>query len=150
MNPRRDGSRWPRPIRNLSRTSSQSHARIALEIVAPDPKWQNEVIRKGYEEIAGPSPRPTDPPSPELVQHGEDARGLCILGTPEAARVLAGLLARGHREVQECMERSPSAAAAIEEMERLLVDPDVGLSREFFSDLVRPPSSGRIPGRGRR
>ena len=109
---------------------------IVLQIVAPDPNWQKEVIRKGYEAIAGPSPRPTDPPSPELVQHGRDARGLCILGTPEAARVLAGLLARGHREVQECIERSPSAAAAIAEMERLLVDPDVGVNREFFAELV--------------
>jgi hypothetical protein len=109
---------------------------IVLQIVPADPKWQKEVIRKGYEAISGPSPRSTDPPSPELVQHQRDAQGLCILGTPEAARVLAGLLARGHREVQECMEHSPSAAAAIEEMERLLVDPDVGVSREFFSELV--------------
>jgi hypothetical protein len=109
---------------------------FVLQIVPADPNWQMEVIRKGYEAYTRPGLRQSAPPSPEQVQRGRDARGLCVLGTPEAARVLAKLLARGHSDIRECLEHSPAAAAAIEEMQRLFIDPDVGVNQEFFSELV--------------
>ena len=136
MNPRRDGEPLAAIDPELKPHTVAIVREIVLQIVAPDPNWQMEVIRKGYEAYTRPSPRPTDPPSPELVQRWRDARGLCVLGTPEAARVLAGLLARGHLDIRECLEHSASAAAVIEEMQRLLIDPDVGVNQEFFSELV--------------
>jgi len=109
---------------------------IVLEIVPATPEWQSEVIRKGSEAYSHPSPRVTEPPSPELTQYRLATEALCNLGTAEAARALARLLAEDHREVKECLRATPSAQAAIEEMQRLLVDPAVGVHNDFFATLV--------------
>jgi len=109
---------------------------IVLQIVPARPKWQMEIIHDGYEAYSGPMPPVADPPSPELLRYQQATQALCNLGTPEAARVLAGLLARNHQEVQGCMDHTPSPAAAIEEMQRLLVDPDVAVNLGFFYELT--------------
>lgn len=113
---------------------------IVLQIVPASPEWQAEVIRKGYQAYSGPSPRATDPPSPELLQYRQSTEALCYLGTPDAARPLAKLLSENHPELRYelpgCLRRTVDAAPAIEEMRRLLVDPDVAVSPEFFNTLV--------------
>jgi sugar lactone lactonase YvrE len=109
---------------------------IVLQIVPARPKWQAEIIRRGYEAYSGPVPRSTNPLSPEFRQYQEATEALCNLGSEDAARVLARLLSRDHRKVETCLEHTPSAPAAIEELQRLLVDPDVAISPEFFRVLV--------------
>jgi hypothetical protein len=109
---------------------------IVLQIVPARPEWQMQIIHDGYEAYSGPTPPPAEPPSLDLLQYEEATQALCNLGTPEAARVLAGLLARDHQEVQGCIDHTPSPAAAIEEMQRLLVDPDVAVNVSFFFSLA--------------
>jgi hypothetical protein len=112
---------------------------IVLQIVPARPEWQKEIIRKGYEAYRAEAPRATNPPSPEMVQYQRATLALCYLGTPEAARVLSKLFAdgRGRYRIDGCLERSPSTTAAIEEMRRLLVDPDVAVTPDFFTLLAK-------------
>jgi len=109
---------------------------IVLQIVPARPEWQTEVVRNGYKAYSGSSPPVTDPPSPELLRYQQATQALCNLGTPEAARVLVGLLSRDHPEVQRCVDHTPSAEAAIEEMQRLLVDPNVAVNFGLFYELA--------------
>ncbi len=110
---------------------------IVLQIVPASAEWQKEVIRNGYEAYSGPIQRNTNPPSPEFLRYQQATQALCNLGTPEAARVLVGLLSPQHEEVTYCLDHTPSADAAIKEMQRLLVDPDVAVNGLLFSELVR-------------
>jgi len=109
---------------------------IVLQIVPASAQWQSEIVRKGYAAYSGVRPHVADPPSPELLQYQRATQALCNLGTPEAARALAELLSQDHREVQECLQRTPSPAVAMEEMGRLLVDPGVAVKDDFFTVLV--------------
>jgi hypothetical protein len=110
---------------------------IVLEIVPADADWQKEIVRKGTEAWFGPSPRETNPPSQSLLDYKQTKLALCTLGTPEAARVLAKGVLPSYREAENCLRRSPSLSAGIEEMRRLLVDPDIAVTPDFFSVLVR-------------
>src|SRR5580658_237091 len=110
---------------------------IVLQIVPADADWQKEIVRKGTEAWFGPSPRETDPPSQSLLDYKQAKLALCTLGTPEAARVLAKGVLPSYREAENCLQRSPSLSAGIEEMRRLLVDPDIAVTPNFFSVLVR-------------
>jgi hypothetical protein len=110
---------------------------IMLQIVPATAEWQRKIVRKGSAAYSGPVPPSTDPPSPERLRYKQDTEALCNLGTPEAARTLAGFLSRGQSDVQPCLEQTPSPAAAIQEMQRLLVDPDTGVNADMFSELVR-------------
>lgn len=113
---------------------------IALQIVPAEAEWQEEIVRKGEEAYAQPQPPITNSPSPKLLQYQQATRALCTLGTPEAARVLAKVLAQGNYQgnydLQTCLDRSPNVPAAVEEMRRLLVDPDVAVSPSFFQALI--------------
>ena len=109
---------------------------IVLQIVPAEAAWLAEVIRKGSEAYSAPSPRVTDPPTPELLQYQMATEQLCTLDTPDATRAFAKLLAQG-ADVQKCLRRSSSQSLAIEEMRRLLVDPDTAICSEFFSTLTR-------------
>jgi hypothetical protein len=127
--------------KSASGAADEQHAvtlmpELVLQIVPASAEWQLEIIRKGYAAYFGVRPRVTDPPSPELSQYQQATLALCNLGTPEAARVLAKLLSQDHSEVQECLQHTPSAAAAMEEMRRLLIDPDVAVQDDFFTVLV--------------
>ena len=112
---------------------------VVLQIVPARPEWQNEVIRKGYEAYSAEAPRATNPPSPEMLRYQRATLALCDLGTPDAARALAKLLADGHGQyrIDSCLQRSPSTAATIEEMRRLLVDPDIAVTLDFFTLLAK-------------
>ncbi|MGA9043169.1 MAG: hypothetical protein WB421_21850 [Terriglobales bacterium] len=109
---------------------------ITLQIVPAEPEWQKGIVRKGAEAWFSPSPGETNPPSQTLLEYRQAKRALCTLGTPEAARVLAKAILPSDFEAQNCLERSPSLSDGIEEMQRLLVDPDVAVSPNFFSALV--------------
>ncbi len=109
---------------------------LVLQIVPAGAEWQEEIVRRGKEAYSAPRPPTTDSSSPTLVQYQQATRALCILGTPEAAQVLAEALARGNYEVQKCLQRSPNVANGIEKMQRLLVDPGVAVSPGFFQALV--------------
>lgn len=135
-----DGSN-PRPEMFKPRKESEQHSvvvssELVLEIVPAASQWQMEIIRKGYEAYTRQAPQQANSPSPELLQYQNDTNGLCRLGTPEAARVLVEILLNGHSDVISCLERSPSVGAAIEEMERLLSEPDAAISPEFFRGLL--------------
>jgi hypothetical protein len=75
-----------------------------------------------------------------MLQYRQSTQALCNLGTPDAARALAKLLSQNHPELRYelpgCLEHTVDAAPAIEEMRRLLVDPDVAVSTDFLSVLV--------------
>jgi hypothetical protein len=109
---------------------------IALQIVPAAAEWQKEIIRNGSEAYSGPIPRNTNPPSPEMLRYQQDTQALCNLGTPEAARVLVRLLSQQHNEIRNCLDHTPSADAAIKEMQRLFVDPDAAVNSELFSELA--------------
>lgn len=109
---------------------------ITLQIVPADTEWQTEIVRNGAEAWFVPRPRETNPPSQSLIDYRHAKQALCTLGTPEAARVLAKAILPADFEAQNCLERSPSLPAAIEEMKLLLVDPDIAVTSNFFSALV--------------
>jgi sugar lactone lactonase YvrE len=114
---------------------------MVLQIVPTKPEWQAEVIRKGVEAtewFARPAARQS---SPELQRRNQEAAdAFCNLGTADAARTLARLLlsnAPYHPQGESCLERTASPSAAIEEMERLLADPDAAIHPEFFRMLIK-------------
>ena len=109
---------------------------LPLQIVPAEIGWQREIVRKGVEAYSAPPPRATNPPSQAFRDYQEAKLALCALGTPEAARVLAKAIRPSDYEALKCLERSPSLPAGIEEIERLLVDPDVGVTSALFSALV--------------
>jgi hypothetical protein len=110
---------------------------IVLQIVPADAEWQKEIARQGTEAWFEPMPRETNPPSQSLLDYKQARLALCTLGTPEAARVLAKAVLPSYREAENCLQRSPSLGAGVEEMRRLLVDPDIAVTPNFFSVLVR-------------
>jgi hypothetical protein len=107
-----------------------------LQIVPAEKEWQDEIVREGEKAYAAPRPPDTSPLSKEFLEYLKATRALCTVGTPEAARVFARLLAEGKNEVQICLERSASRTAAIEEMQRRLIDPDTVVTPTFFQSLV--------------
>jgi hypothetical protein len=109
---------------------------IVLQIVPASAEWQKQLIQDGYEAYSGPVPGSTNPPSQEMLRYQQATEALCNLGTPEAARVLAKLLSPQHQDIQRCLDHTPSPDAAIQEMRRLLVDPDVPVNSLLFSELV--------------
>jgi hypothetical protein len=126
----------PRPDPSVQPQFASVTREIALQIVPAEAGWQKEIVRKGAEAYFAPRPRETNPPSQSLLEYEQAKQALCTLGSPEAARVLAKVLLPADFEAQNCLERSPSLRAGIEEMQRLLVDPDVAVSPTFFSALV--------------
>ena len=127
---------YPSPTRSAQPHSFTVHREIILEIAPAEAAWQEEIVRKGEQAYSAPHPQQADPLSPSLVQYRQATRALCILGTPEAARVLVKALAQGEYATRSCLERSPNVSAAIAEMKRLLVDPDFGVTPDFFQTLV--------------
>jgi hypothetical protein len=109
---------------------------IVLQIVPAESEWQAEIVRRGEEAYASPAPPDTDPPSENSLQYRQATLALCTLGTPAAVRVFARLIADGRNEVQSCLERSASRPTAIDEMQRLLVDPNIAVTLNFLNVLV--------------
>ncbi|HUZ97205.1 MAG TPA: hypothetical protein VMU57_20055 [Edaphobacter sp.] len=112
---------------------------IVLKIVPAAREWQEEIVRQGVKAYSTSFPNGTNPTSPEVEQNTKARNALCNLGTPEAARAYVNLLVRddiNHQEEERCLEHSASGAAAIDKMERLLVDPDTAIRPDFFRVLV--------------
>jgi hypothetical protein len=110
---------------------------IVLQIGPADADWQKEILRKSTEAWLGPIPGETNPPSQILLDYKQARLAVCTLGTPEAARVLAKAVLPSYQEAEHCLQRSPSLSAGVEEMRHLLVDPDIAVTPDFFSVLVR-------------
>jgi sugar lactone lactonase YvrE len=111
---------------------------ILLEVVPPDADWKAEIVRKGVQAFSTQVAF-SNPPSAESRENQEARNALCNLGTAEAARALAGLLVRNsvNQQAEEnCLEHTASRAAAIEEMERFLTDPDTAINPDFFRTLI--------------
>jgi hypothetical protein len=98
---------------------------LLIHIVPVDVDWEAQVIRKGVEAFSARR-------QPEV---DDAAKGLCYLGTPNAALALAHLAIQD-RVGYGCIVRSPSVETAVEEMQRLLVDPEAPVSQRFFEQLV--------------
>ncbi len=127
---------YPRRDSSVQPNSATITTEISLEIVPAEAEWQKEIVRRGNEAYSEPRPTETNPPSKELLEYQQAKQALCTLGTPGAARVLAKALLQQDFEAQNCIERSPSVPAGVEEMHRLLVDPDVAVTSNLFSVLV--------------
>ncbi|ABF40169.1 hypothetical protein Acid345_1166 [Candidatus Koribacter versatilis Ellin345] len=97
---------------------------MELQIVAADPEWQKRVESEGADAHAKPIPLVTDPPTAERLSYESKTEALCVLGTPEAARILARAFLHGVFEAQRCLEVTPSGKAAAEELKRQLIASD--------------------------
>jgi|HubBroStandDraft_1064217.scaffolds.fasta_scaffold00016_84 hypothetical protein len=138
----------PRPDPSIHPHSVRVTREIVLQVAPAEPEWQAEIIRKGEEAYASPRLPDTNPPSRNSSQYQQATQALCTLGTPEAVRVVARLLAEGRNEVRTCLERSANRAAAIDEMRRLLVEPDTAVTPTFFDALVKLLYNEEAPTKG--
>jgi hypothetical protein len=138
----------PRPDPPVYPHSVSVTREVVLQIVPAEPEWQAEIVRKGEQAYASPPPPDTDPPSENLLQYRQATLALCTLGTPEAARVFANLLADGKNEVRTCLERSAGRPAAIDHMQRLLVEPDIAVTPSFLKELVNLLYNQEAPRKG--
>jgi hypothetical protein len=102
---------------------------LLIHIVPVDVDWEREVIRKGVEAFSARY-------RPEVGSKDYAAeKALCYPGTPNAAIAFARLAVEDHA-AYGCLARSPSVQTAVEEMQRLLVDPETAVSLQFFELLV--------------
>jgi hypothetical protein len=102
---------------------------LLIHIVPVDVDWEREVIRKGVDAFSTRV-------RPEVGStYYEAEKAFCYLGTPNAAIAFARLAVEDHA-AYGCLVRSPSVQAAVEEMQRLLVDPETPVSLQFFELLV--------------
>ena len=109
---------------------------LDLEIIPADQAWQKQIVRDGRQAYFQPQPPVTNPSSADLEHYYKATGALCILGTPEAAAVLADALAQNHQDARTCLERTRDIPAAIAELQRRLVDPSVAVNVTFFQTLV--------------
>ncbi|MGB8130663.1 MAG: hypothetical protein WCG81_12795 [Candidatus Angelobacter sp.] len=102
---------------------------LAIRIVPVDTDWEQEIIRKGVETFSACRNPDVQP------ENREAAKAFCYLGTPNAA------LAQAHLAIHDragygCFARSPNVETGVQEMQRLLVDPETPVSSRFFELLV--------------
>jgi hypothetical protein len=107
---------------------------VAIKMVAADPQWQREQLTRILRTLDAA------PVRYRIDQIPNALRELCDLGTEDAAIEIArriGAVGRdfGFRLYEMALIRSPFRAAAIREMERLLVDPDTPISSLFLYGL---------------
>ena len=108
---------------------------VVLEIVPASAEWQREIIRKGFEAYSGPIPPNSNPPSPEWHHYQQATEALCHLDTPDAVRVMVGLLSSQRQEIRTCVDHTSFPEAAVEEMRRRLVDPEASVTSELLYAL---------------
>jgi hypothetical protein len=101
-----------------------------LELVASSAEWESNVISRGLSAYRAPSE------SPEFLTLREERRAFCDLETTESTRAQARLLAEGNSEVTSCLFRSKYHAVAVDELRKLSVDSDVGVSLTMFQTLI--------------
>lgn len=143
---------------------------LVLNIIPANPAWEKTVIDNG---ISAFSPAAYEDTREPEVKKNESARlALCTLKSPGAMRAMARLIAndppqfnrtcrpnpngqeqcyetRSPVELGECIRKSGNTAPAIDEMQKLLVSPDVEVKGDLFYLLVAllETNPDRIPGR---
>ena len=129
------------PNSTVKPNSASKTAEMVLEIAPAGDEWKKSVVEQGVAAWTARPPVNTTPPSPEYLKYQQERDGLCNLGTPEAAVALAGLLGRGI-DVTHCLKINSHQDIAEAEMERLLVDPNVGVRPVFFGAYAKLLSRG--------
>ena len=130
-----------RPFRG-SETRAVSN-QLRLTIIAAQPEWKEQTLQQALAVMNGPastrSPRPGEPDS-----HRDAIKALRYLGTAAAAREMA------HRvQDLDCrlgLAGSPARDAGLDEMKRLLRDPNVAIDGGFLdilSVLALPDGPGQ-------
>jgi len=109
---------------------------IELQILAPDPAWQQAQLREILAELGGPpSARWVAMPEPTSIA----MRRLRYLGTADAARELALRISDEQSGISTpCafgLIGSPNRMAGLEELKKLLVDPDFPVGVNFLITL---------------
>jgi hypothetical protein len=95
---------------------------LRLTIVAATPEWQQETLQRAVAALNNPATR---------FAAGQTLR---YLGTEAAVREMAH-----HAQDQECrlgLASSPFRAAGLQEMRKLLRDPDIAIDRQFLDTLA--------------
>lgn len=115
---------------------------VPLTIVAATPEWQQETLQRALAVLASTAP-PVRPGVGESSERREAFKTLRYLGTADAAREMA------HRvDELDCslgLAGSPARAAGLEEMKKLLHDPNTAIDNQFFftmSVLALPDGPG--------
>ncbi len=109
---------------------------LTLEIVPADPAWQKtELTRVQTVLKEHPSAGPMRPDASRTMA----LKSLRYLGTTDAAREMARLFQSEDNQAEfECMfglVGSPNRAAGLDEMRRLLIDPDFPVRQNFLSTM---------------
>lgn len=107
---------------------------IDFEIVPASGEWERGVISRGV--VAYRAATPTNREPKEFIALQDARRALCDLETPEATRALAQVLAETDIDVTSCLFRSKYRGVAVDELRKLLVDPDVAVSMLMFQTMV--------------
>jgi hypothetical protein len=108
---------------------------LTLEIAPADPEWRKKVVREGTAAYGQPAPPKFDPPSAEYLHYEQATNALCNLGTPDATRALVDLLSAQHPEIQACLFHTTSIEAALDELNRLIADPDAAVNSQQLSEF---------------
>jgi hypothetical protein len=111
-------------------------AEIVLDITPAVIEWKSAVIEQGVTAWTTKPPVYTNPPSTEFLKRQQEQDALCNLGTPEAALALVGILSQGI-DVTHCLNINSSKDVAQTEMQRLLVDPNIGVRPMFFAEYAK-------------
>jgi hypothetical protein len=115
---------------------------LRLTITNATPEWQADTLAEAQAVLK--SSTPNRPGSAGTAEHRQEAvNTIRYLGTPEAARVMARLQEPAYRFG---LAASPSRASGLEEMKRLLKDPDTAIDTDFLqvmSMLALPDGPGQ-------
>ncbi len=145
------------PQQNTTQHSVPIVRELIIHIDSADPTWEKSVIEEGVPAFSTAALR--DAREPEFQKQENARRALCTLGSPEALRAMARLMASDppqyvrvchlgatgrdecwEREspvyLQTCIRHSRDTSPAIDEMQKLLVAPDVAVKVNFFNSLV--------------
>jgi hypothetical protein len=130
----------PRVLKALGqsadRVGSVTSNELHLTILPATPEWQRETLQKALAVLAA-TPETKSFQQPEPARR-EALQTLRYLGSPAAARELAR-----HLKDRECatdcsfgLIGSPARETGLEEMKRLLADPDYPVDNEFLSTMA--------------
>ncbi len=113
---------------------------LDLQIVAPDPAWEESQLKRILADFDA-----SPPPKYSMSSEGRLAAAteLRYLGSPDAAREMARHLRGDENQVDwQCMLGligSPNKEVGLQEMHRLLLDPDFAVTGMFLRAMVLIP-----------
>lgn len=133
-----DSTQWTSISPNKKRTSNfvKVAPELTVEIVSPSAEWIGEVIRKGVEAYSAPLLSSTISPSSKFLEQQAARDAFCHVGTSDAVRAMVALLSQSKQDVAECVKKTASPDAAIEELQRLMIAPDTAIDETFFGTLL--------------